>query len=82
MPLASKVRNSPFSVAQGSGCGVHPYSTKLVLPVLRRGKKVLVGELRICTRMPTCVSIAAAAWHTASRYPTLTQSSVTPKPLG
>ena len=45
MPLASKLRNRPFSVVHGSGAAVQPYSTKLALAVLRRGKNVLVGEL-------------------------------------
>jgi len=58
---------NPTIALQGSGAAVQPNSMKLALPVDRRGKKLLVGELRTCTRMPTCVSIAAAAWHTASR---------------
>ena len=73
----SQVRNRPFSEAQASGVGVQPNSTKLAVPWLSFGKNWFVGDVRSVVRMPTCVSIAAIAWQTASRQATLTQSSVT-----
>ena len=55
---------------------------KLAVPWLSLGKNWLVGELRSCVRMPTWVSMAAAAWHTPSRQAMFTQSSVTLNPPG
>ena len=81
-PERSKVRNSPLSEFQASGLAVQPYSMKLAVPWLSLGKNWLVALERRVVRMPTCVSIALTAWQTFSRQATLTQSSVTEKPLG
>jgi hypothetical protein len=81
-PALSQVRNRPFSDGQASMVGVQPNSTRLAVPWLSFGKNWFVGDERSVVRMPTCVSIAVIAWHTASRQATLTQSSTTEKPFG
>jgi len=81
-PLPSKLRKMAFSEAHGSTPGDQPNSKKLAVACVSLGKKLALGLGWKVVRMPTCVSIAAIAWHTAARKVTFTQSRVMAKPSG